>query len=391
MLSFLVAFSFLATPVTAADAKTLGRSVELTVAVGVDGIGARFDADRFLDRALAGLDLPKDLEAGFRKGFTSKAGQLGAGVVSQVQSGGRLTFKKVVMLDGAPAAQLRLLTRGNGFEIIELRVTRGDDGSVRIDDLYELSSGELKSQEIRRLALATVSELKRGLIDRLLGSERVFVDNLPKFKELSGAMQAGRFADAVAVYKTVPKELQKERFIQRMYVLALGGLATSEPGEKADAAYQRAMKQYLTLFPDDASSHALGLDYYFLQKRWADFDRSVDIVEKRVDADEAWFEMLRGFAAQARGDKDAARGHFEGAIAREATMPLAYAMLLDLHLAAGAWAEVARWLGAFEAEADADIDAVLELPGYADFLASKEGKAFVKKRKAAAKKPAAHP
>lgn len=377
MLSAITASILLAAPVTQAEAATLGRDIEASLVRGVDAIGPRFDSKTFVDRTLAGLSLPADFTRGFREGIEKQAGQtLSGGLVTAVKEGGSVRFKKVVTLDGAPALQFRMLGADGAFEVFELRLGRGGDGAVRINDLFELSAGELRSQAARRMAITAASAADPGLVDRLLGKNKATLAGLKDVGAMGEAFNAGRVADVVSLYGRLPKALQQERHIQRMRVLASAGIGD-------DAAYEAAMAEYLALFPKDASSHVIGLDYFFMRKRWADFDRSIAIVEKRVGKDEAWIEMLRAIAATGRGDAAGAHKHYEEAIAREDSMVLPYANLADLDHAAKDWAGVAKWLGAMEAKTDGNVDAVLALPDYADFVASKEGKAFTKKRAAA--------
>ncbi|GMU61175.1 MAG: hypothetical protein AMXMBFR34_29380 [Myxococcaceae bacterium] len=363
-----------------AELDALGRDIEAKYSQGVDGLGPLVDSVALADRTLQGMELPKGFRTGFDQSFKTVGQKLGESILVGVKAGARLSFRKAVTLDGKPAVQLRLLTPDGGFNVLELLVESGAQGVLKVVDVFDLMSGELKSQEIRRLALAALADANQGLVDKLMGKEQLFVKHLKEIQAMSAAARERRFQDVVTQFEALPRPVQEQRSLLRMYATA-----ASEVDERK---YERALGKYLQLYPTDAASNVLALDYYFMRKRWAEVEKAIGVVEARVGKDDGWFEVLRAGAASAQGKKDEARKHYLEAIAREKALKDPYFPLIQLALDGKDWAEAAKWLEAVERDAHVELQDVSAVPDYADFAASKEGKAYVKKWRAAHAKSA---
>ncbi|MEW5738646.1 MAG: hypothetical protein AB1938_06945 [Myxococcota bacterium] len=369
----LLALTLSAAP-TPAQLDALGRSIEAKFAAGEDGLGPLINHSVMGDRTLAGLELPRGFRTGFDSSFKTVGAKLGESMQTAVKGGGRVSYRKAVTVDGQPAVQLRILTADGAFNVLELLVQGDAKGGLEVVDVYDLMAGELKSQEIRRFALAALADLNRTFVDKLRGKEQLFIKHLKEIQSMSDAARAGRDAEVLTTFEALPKELQEQPSLLRMYI--------SSAADLDEKKYERALGRYLQLNPNDPSSNVMAIDFYFLRKRWAEVEKAIAVVEARVGADDGWFEVLRAGAAGAQGKTDEAKKHLEAAIAREKTLKDPYFSLVDLALAEKDWKAVAKWLEALERDAHIELHDVSTVPEYADFAASKEGKAFLKKWKA---------
>jgi hypothetical protein len=369
---FVLALTLSAAP--AGDVEKLGKTVAADFAAGRDGLSPVLDIDALMARTFEGVNAPDQFRQGFVKGFKRSGGSVGKVLAQQMREGARMTFRKVVALDGESAAQLRVLWPNGGFNVFELMVKPGADGRLKVVDMYDLLAGELKSTEIRRWVLTLLAETDRNLVDRLMGRDRLFYRHLPKLKAMFAAAREGRAADAVEEFKSLPREVQDQRSVLRFYAAVSADLDEDE--------YEQALRRYLRMYPD-ASSHAVALDFYFLKQDWAKLDRSIDIIERRVGADDAWFEVLRANSQMARGNPAAAKRHLARAVGREKTLDESYFLLVGISLEEKNYADTVRWLEALERDAGVPLADVSSVPEYAEFAASKEGKAFIEKQRAA--------
>lgn len=371
---FVIAFALGAAP--AGDVEKLGKVVASDLAAGRDGLTPVLSLKELIDRTFEGIEAPPDFRRGFEKGAGNSINKIGESLSRAAQSGARITFRKVVTLDSESAAQLRLLFPDGTFNILELMVKSDADGRLKVVDFYDLVAGELKSQEMRRFALTFLAEQNLSILDRVMGKDEIFIKNVPQLKAYLATAREGRYAEVVQMYKSLPKEVQQQRTILRIYAVSAGKVDDNE--------YERALGSYLALYPD-ASSHMMAIDYFFLKKEWAKLDRSLDIVEKRVGADDAWFEVLRGDFEIVRGNSVEAKNHFMLAIDREKTLRDPYFMLLGISLREKNFADTAKWLTALERDAGIPLKDVSTLPAYSEFAASKEGKAYIEMQRSAKK------
>lgn len=358
-----------------AELEGVGRDLAAQLSQGVDALGPLVNANAMADRAFAGVTLPKGFRDGFDRSFKSMGTKLGAMVTQSVKGGARLSFRKVVMLDGLPALQLRLLLPSGAFTILELALQRGAEGRFEVVDLYDLSAGELKSVEIRRLALAALAESDQSILDKLMGKEQLLIKHAADIQAMTASVTSGRYEDALRQYEALPKAVQEQRSVLRNGITAAAEVDTKK--------YEQAIGRYLTLYPNDAASNVMAIDFYFFRKRWADVEKAIGIVEARVGKDEPWFEVLRGSVAMEQHHDDDAKKHFVAAIARDKTFTDPYFVLMDLAKKEQRWADLAKWLEAIEADAHVELKDPATVEGNEAFVASKEGKAFLKRWRAA--------
>jgi tetratricopeptide (TPR) repeat protein len=367
-----VALLLAAAPISQPELTALGNRIAADYAAGRDGLTQLLDVDGLLDRTLAGVPAPEDFLRGFRNGAKKTTIPMGANLLKEAKAGGTIAFRSLGRNGGEDVIRLRLLSSGGAFNYFELFTARGGGGALRVVDVYDLADGGTLSATIRRLALLALAEAKQGLLDRLGGKEQVFLKSAATIKKMSRARVEGRHAEVLSIYETLPREIQEEPVFMRQVVYASMELDQDK--------YRRAMERYIRRHPDDPAANVMAIDACFLRKDWAGANKAIDGVERHVGTDDGWLALLRGSVAKTAGDLAGARRHFEEATRREPALTQAHANLLDLALKAGDWAAAARALSGLE-QAGQPIADLRKVEGFEGFVASKEGKAFLKRKK----------
>lgn len=263
-----------------------------------------------------------------------------------------------------------MLFKDGAFNFFELAVRKDASGALKVVDVWELTAGSLRSEDLRLVAVPVLGELEQGVLERILGKDQALTRHMADLRKMNEAVRDGRPAEAATVYTTLPKELQEHRLFLRAYI----GAVVDTP------AYEGAMGRYLALYPTDTAALVMGIDYYFLKKNWPKCLAAISAVEKRA-GDDAWFDYLRASAATTQEDWALARKHLVAAIGKEPSLPQPYYSLIDVTLTQKKYAETAKWLDAAEKGAGVTFDIDEKTEGFTAFTASKEGKAWLKGRK----------
>lgn len=367
-----VALLLAAAPITQPELTALGNRIAADYAAGRDGLTPLMDVDGLLDRTLVGVPASEDFLRGFRNGARKTTIPMGANLLKEAKAGGAIAFRSLGRNAGEDVIRIRLLSAGGAFNYFELFTARGGGGALRVVDVYDLADGGTLSANIRRLALMALAESKQGFLDRLGGKEQVFLKSAATIKKMTLARAEGRHAEVLSIYETLPREIQEEPVFMRQVVYASMELDQEK--------YRRAMERYIRRHPDDPAANVMAIDACFLRKDWAGAYKAIDGVERHVGTDDGWLALLRGSVAKTAGDLPGARSNFEQAVRREPALTQAHANLLDLALGARDWAAVARALAGLE-QAGQPIADLRKVDGFEGFVASKEGKAFLKRKK----------
>lgn len=368
-LALLLSLSLCAAP-SNVELEKFGRELAADLSAGKDTLSRQTDYETLVARALRDVtakpEWRKGLTQGFKQGFTSSW----EAVARTLSNGGSVTFKKVVTFDGEAAVQLRVLFKDGAFNFLELPVRKDASGALKIIDVWELTAGTSRSEDLRLLAVPVLGDLEKGVLDRLLGKDSAISKHVADLRKMNEAIRDGRPKEAATLYASLPKEVQDHRLFLRAHVSAV---MDDEP------EYEKAMGRYLSLYPSDPAAQVMGIDYYFLRKNWPKCLAAVAEVEKRAGQD-AWFEFLRASAAMTQKDWATARKHLETAIEREPTLPNPYYTLIDVTMAQKKYGDTAKWLDATEKAVGVEFNVDASTAGFEDFVASKEGKAWLKKR-----------
>jgi hypothetical protein len=315
------------------------------------------DVDAILERAYRGLDASDASKREFAAGVKKSFG-FGGLISKEIEQSGSYELLRVRKVKGKQRALFRLISpSGVNYHDMELEPTRNGK-SQRVVDIFIFLSGEWLSETMRRAFLPVVAHEKRGAG----GAERAFIDNLPKITELSTAVRKGEHARVLAIYKTLPPEVQKDRNVMLMYYQA-----ASKTG---DAEYARALSAIQKAFPNDPALDLLLFDDYFLKKNYDGALAAVARVRRALGGD-AYLDFLEGNIYYSKGDQAGAKVRLNRAIAAEPDLADPYWTLITISLEQRQWNETARLLDLVEQNARVELQDVGNVAEYAEFAKTK--------------------
>jgi hypothetical protein len=356
-----------AAPPTDAELTELGKSLAADFMAGKDGVTSKVDGNALLDRSLNGTRVPEDFRRGFVKGLSQGFRQSWGALAKEMESGGSVRWTRNVTIEGKPGVQLRVLYKGGAFNFVEFLVFKDATGALRIADFYDVANGSWRSEDVRLLALPVLADLKLDTLDRMLGKESSMLKHIDALQKINNASVKADWEGVRTVWNGLPKDIQEHRLFIKPYISALSNID--------EAAYTKAMARYLALYPDDAAAQVMGIDFYFLRKKWPDVLKAIAAVEKRAGED-SWFDYLRGSVLLEDKKNAEAKAALEAAVKREPTLAEPYYTLIDVGLLEKKWADVAKWMTACEKATGVSFDP--QAKGFEGFFASKEGKAWDK-------------
>jgi tetratricopeptide (TPR) repeat protein len=320
------------------------------------------DMDALLERSYRGLEASDTSKREFALGVKKSFG-FGALISKEIEQSGSYELLRVRAVKGKQRALFRLISpSGVNYHDMELEPTRDGKGQ-RVVDIFIFLSGEWLSETMRRAFLPVVAHEKRGAG----GAQNAFMDNLPKITELSTAVRNHDHARVLAIYKTLPPEVQKDRNVMLMYYQA-----ASKAG---DAEYAKALSAIQKAFPNDPALDLLLFDDYFLKKNYDGALAAVARVRRALGGD-AYLDFLEGNIHYSKGDHEGAKVRLNRAIASEPDLVDPYWTLITISLEQRQWDETARLLDLVEQNAGVELQDVGTVAEYAEFAKSKAYQAW---------------
>lgn len=351
------------------DADAVAKAVEATV-VRRDsaGLHALFDNAQFVNQVFAGLHPEKKFRAEAEAAGLSK---LSTNIMSAVEGGGDYGFVRHVKRGTEIRPLFRLLhPNAGGLNYHELIVARDATGQPRISDIHVYISGERASQSIRRLVLPAVAANNEGIVAWLAREDAAIVRNFSILKKIIERNEAQDFPEAYRLILTLPRQLRKDKSILLLKLVIAQQLGSDE--------YLKTIRELEEAWPNDPASDLWAIDVYATQ---GNHEKVIEAVDRLIAATEdPYLNYLQVDGLVSLGRIDEARAAI--AAARAAGVDT-----LDVH-----WVELGFLLSAREHAATADMldtiagkfgiqfEDILEIPEYADFVASEPGKAWMRKR-----------
>ena len=151
-------------------------------------------------------------------------------------------------------------------------------GEYRINDIYTFGLNEFASAGLRRTychLLASFSPSESASKFSPIG--QIYVDHLQGIANLNRFIKEGKYAEAVSLYNTLPREVQTERGVMMLRIDA------AEHISKEDRA--AAMEAWIKVNPDEMNLPLKIADYYISENRWQDAKALLSKVVKAVGGD----------------------------------------------------------------------------------------------------------
>jgi hypothetical protein len=359
------------TDATAPDrAAEFARRLEKAVAEGeLITLDMAMNADAFYDRVVGATKLSPGL-VGFlkpmiRTSFTSEP--------YFAIAKGRATWKflRIRKADDGLRALFRLTGQGGAYSYHDLLLAPDGD-RFQISDYYVLNFAGFQSDLVRRSLIPSPQTL--DVLNQLLrptaGDFMMDYGSNP-LNQFSQLVTAGEYRKALDKYDENVGVLKNVAIAQVMRINAARSI-----DQKAHA---NAVQQMSDVFKNDPAVDmaALGgyLEFGALEKALGTIDR----IEKAVGSD-VFLNILRANAYM--GDKQSAKARdlYRSVTEAEPTLDQGWWGLINVHLAAKEFKDVARCLDAVEKNLNVTLGDLAQIDAYKDFVASPEYAAWMKGR-----------
>jgi predicted negative regulator of RcsB-dependent stress response len=353
--------------------EAFARGVERGIAEGrADAL--TLDIDSLAQRVTADIPAPEKFRTGFVNGMKSSGvdRSLSKQLAESARAGGSTRLLRVRPTKGGARALYRVLN-ANGVNYLDLHLERQGTAKIKIVDSDVFILGETLSESMRRLYLLALSDAKLGVLDQLMGKEREFLKNAHVLKEIQRLQQEKKHAEVIAAFEKLPASLRKER----VFLLARLNAASALGDEKQ---YRRAIEDYEAALPGDPSLDLVSIDGHFLRKQYDQALARVDRLDSRVK--DPYLEFMRGSILLEKGDREGAKRRFRAAIAGEPTLQPPYWAIIAVVMKEKDFKSTAELLTSVEKDAGVELADLEEVPEFAEFVKSKEYRAWKKRRQA---------
>lgn len=345
--------------------EAFGRAFEADLRAGnLEKLKSYFDTAGATDRICNGLEGDPAVLVNFKRGLTK-------GVESTLSGQGKdwaeshPKFKGVVIYQNQPAARFRFTKEG--IAVIDLVLSKGPGGGMRVTDFYNHAVGGSMSEMARQAAAPMLGSLDRRFFSRLLNGAALSHAELSKviaFYEKVGKRDS---AGALAEYPGLPASIREGHMVTTAYL----ALLQQGPDEKA---YQKALKEAATRFKS-ANFQFMLVDLYFFEKNFVQAIACVDTILEAVGVDAALL-TLKATLQKENGDLPTALATLREAMADEPDCEYAHISGLPIFLDAKDYKGVRDSLLALEKTGKYDFKKVMGDPQWADFKKSPESAAW---------------
>lgn len=354
------------------DAQSLATRIEAGIARGENSLTPNVDFDVMIDTALKGLEVPPGFRDGMVKGAKETPTGAGIQLANAVKNGATFKLLRLHEVGGQTRALYRLIMPEGGVNYIDVVFSDPAKPPLRVVDLEIANQGEQVTAAHRRAAMMAIAENQQGLLDRLAGKEKVFLNSLPTLKAMNAAAIAQEWPKVMSLYDGLPPAMKTEKTFMRLRVAAAQTID--------DETYVEAIEAMAKAHPNDPATELALIDGLLLRKKFEGSLAAIDRLDARIGGD-AYLEVLRSGVYTTWGKRPETKAALERATTKEPSLQQPYWSLVALALEDKKFGEVATLLNRIEKNTSLTIAPVNELPAdYAPFVASKEGKAWAKSR-----------
>jgi hypothetical protein len=329
-----------------------------------------YDWESVLERA---TDVEGMRTAAWRKGVAEGARQsqlrLAENLVKNIKDGGSVDALRVRMVNGERRAIMRVVLPDGSFNYHEMPLVRDASGFVRARDIYIYASGEYFSDMLRRMFMVG-AKTDPTPFERLMGTKKksTLVENSTRMQEMMAKVRDGDGKGAVAIYKSMPEEIRREKSIMLAYVMACSKID--------DEAHGRALEELRAAFPNDGGMEMMFIDANIIRGRYDEALRIVDKVDGLVGGD-PYLDVIRTNIHLKEGSLDKAEAAATRATEAAPDLETAWWARVNVNLAQKDHAETARLLTLIRDDLEIEIDDLTKYPDYAEFVKSREYREFM--------------
>jgi hypothetical protein len=209
----------------------------------------------------------------------------------------------------------------------------------------------------------------------LTGQESAFIENMPKLQQMTAAVNRGDGAAALAVFRTMPQEMQNQKMVLALRLRAAQSVS--------DAEYLQAMDELRRNFGHDPAIHLILIDSYALRGEHERVLETVDALDKAVGGD-PYLNVMRASTYLMKNDLATARQASDRAIAEAPDLVDPHIVGLTIALTDRRFDDVLKLLQVLNEKFGLDLGNLDEAPLYQEFVKSPQYQTWLEGHPAAA-------
>ena len=193
---------------------------------------------------------------------------LGRSILNSLSSKGWYALVRQYEDSGIQHLVFRMYDDGNinyhDFELIK----KGN--KVAIADAYVYTTGEKLSETIKLVNIQMEEIESRNNHD----DKNKWLLVIPKIKALA---VKGKYEEALELFNSIPDDMQELKVLKLTKLLICAGLDAEK--------YNEALKEYESLYPNEANIPLLRLNYYLLNKDYVNALKAVNDLDHKINKD----------------------------------------------------------------------------------------------------------
>jgi len=352
------------------EAEGWAQFVEKSIRAGDPDIILRsIYRDELLRRTIGSLRFSVGMLVNFGR-LTDPATVLGPLTPKEPGQSPPLHFLSLQEVDGTFRPLFRLLQRDRS-DYVAFVLGKMSDGTLRIVDLYSLSSGECLSEIVRSNYLRDPASLEYLNMLHLPVPDDMAV-GMGKAGQMMMFLLDQKPLEALDYYAKNEADLKKDKVAHRLRIRISRMVGTEE--------YRKALEDFERDLPGDPSHTILRMERHLLDHDHVKGLAAVDALDRAVQGD-SFLDVMRAQFHLLAKDYDKARSCAEGATVSEPTLDQGWWMTIGVCLAQKDYAATARYLTATEKALKIGIADLTAMPLYADFVKSAEYAEWLKLRR----------
>lgn len=318
---------------------------------------------------LSNLDATSKVRANFEAKILAAPG----GVISN-SMGQPIEFLRLCDVQGQTQAVSRIISNGrvNYYGFIPKKQS---DGSIKIVDIYDFSSGELISTTFQNITIPFIADATNTPLEKLYPSGRDTVNIGPymnKLQEMVNTLrQGGDLQKGVGIFKALPASIQNDRTVLQVYTQLGKAIINSSMDS---SVHEDAMLRFERYHSEHPGFFLLGIEYYLLKKDMANYYSSIDSLDRTVGGD-PYLDFYRATGLAKEGKVQAALSKFDSVIAKFPDTQQTYWNAFQTAMAAKQFQKSADYLTVLTTR----FNLVMDLDGksyYSEFIKSEPGSAW---------------
>jgi len=220
------------------------------------------DRDHFLETAVSGIP-ESDYKKGLAQGFNSAIQTM----LSQMAGGSDFVVRGIRNTKYGPTVLTRMLNEDDTVTYCLWRLIRNGKGELKAVDFLNLGGGEWTTTTLARAGVLNMPK-EASFLGKLSGKQLQFSKSQTQFIKLAEAQKSKDFKLVLKLYRSLPVDLQKEKFVQMMRLNAAMQVDDDE--------YLEAITELKNEHPNDLTSKLHSIDFYFLKNDFKQMRATID-------------------------------------------------------------------------------------------------------------------